>query len=395
MAARQLNVIDSDGHVSEPGDLWENYISPKYRDTCPKLSIHEDGSTTLRLNGQLTVHDRPRPLKPGVNTTITFGARTGATPWETSYLQGEQGGFDPHERIKWMDRESFDATILYPTIALMAAEVAEDSVRQEAVANAYNRWLADFCKAYPERLFGAAVIPTSTIEGTLREVANAKELGFNAVVIKPNPVRGHPLHDPYFYPLWERCQDLDVSVAVHGFAAPGNLGSDRFNSQSTSLAEGGEARQTCGSFAVEHCFVHTAEMMAAATSFILAGVCDKFPKLRVAFVESGAAWLPGYVDRMDRHFDDVGANDMDLTTRPSEIFRRQCFVSFEPVGEIHCSPGGIFRSRQADGGVRLPARRRLPECGSDGQRHELEAGGGSPIDVGRLQAMVRSQLNVS
>ena len=34
---------------------------------------------------------------------------------------------------------------------------------------------------------------------------------------------------------------------------------------------------------------------------------------------------------MDRHFDDSGMNDTGLTTRPSEIFRRQCFISFEPV----------------------------------------------------------------
>src|SRR5205814_1256128 len=67
------------------------------------------------------------------------------------------------------------------------------------------------------------------------------------------------------------------------------------------------------------------------TSFVMGGICDKFPRLRVAFIEAGGAWLPGYVDRMDRHFDDVSANDLDITTRPSEIFERQCFASFEPV----------------------------------------------------------------
>jgi predicted TIM-barrel fold metal-dependent hydrolase len=41
--------------------------------------------------------------------------------------------------------------------------------------------------------------------------------------------------------------------------------------------------------------------------------------------------MAGWLDRMDRHFDDVGMNDTELSTRPSEIFRRQCFISFEPV----------------------------------------------------------------
>jgi predicted TIM-barrel fold metal-dependent hydrolase len=34
---------------------------------------------------------------------------------------------------------------------------------------------------------------------------------------------------------------------------------------------------------------------------------------------------------MDRHFDDKGFNDSGLKTRPSELFRRNCWISFEPV----------------------------------------------------------------
>jgi predicted TIM-barrel fold metal-dependent hydrolase len=82
---------------------------------------------------------------------------------------------------------------------------------------------------------------------------------------------------------------------------------------------------------VRHVVAHTFEMMAAATSLIMCGVCDRFPQLKVAFLESGGGWMAGWLDRMDRHFDDVGMNDTGLTTRPSEIFRRQCFISFEPV----------------------------------------------------------------
>ena len=83
--------------------------------------------------------------------------------------------------------------------------------------------------------------------------------------------------------------------------------------------------------AVRHCVAHTFEMMAAATSLIMCGVCDRFPRLRFAFLESGGGWMAGWLDRMDRHFDDKGMNDTGLTMRPSDIFRRQCFISFEPV----------------------------------------------------------------
>jgi predicted TIM-barrel fold metal-dependent hydrolase len=73
------------------------------------------------------------------------------------------------------------------------------------------------------------------------------------------------------------------------------------------------------------------EMMLAAMSMIWGGVCERHPKLRVAFLESGGGWIAPWLDRMDRHFDDKGFNDSGLSMRPSDIFRRNCWISFEPV----------------------------------------------------------------
>ena len=52
--------------------------------------------------------------------------------------------------------------------------------------------------------------------------------------------------------------------------------------------------------AVRHCVAHTFEMMAAATSLIMCGVCDRFPRLKVAFLESGGAgWPAGWTAWID------------------------------------------------------------------------------------------------
>jgi hypothetical protein len=72
-------------------------------------------------------------------------------------------------------------------------------------------------------------------------------------------------------------------------------------------------------------------MMLACMSMIWGGVCERHPKLRVGFLESGGGWIAPWLDRMDRHFDDQGFNDSGLKTRPSELFRRNCWISFEPV----------------------------------------------------------------
>jgi predicted TIM-barrel fold metal-dependent hydrolase len=73
------------------------------------------------------------------------------------------------------------------------------------------------------------------------------------------------------------------------------------------------------------------EMMLACLSVIWGGVCERHPKIRIAFLESGGGWVAPWIDRMDRHFDDQFFNDSGLKSRPSEIFRRNCWISFEPV----------------------------------------------------------------
>ena len=66
-------------------------------------------------------------------------------------------------------------------------------------------------------------------------------------------------------------------------------------------------------------------------SVIWGGVCERHPKIRIAFLESGGGWIAPWLDRMDRHFDDQGFNDSGLKTRPSELFQCNCWISFEPV----------------------------------------------------------------
>jgi predicted TIM-barrel fold metal-dependent hydrolase len=72
-------------------------------------------------------------------------------------------------------------------------------------------------------------------------------------------------------------------------------------------------------------------MMLVALSVIWGGVCERFPTIRIGFLESGGGWIAPWLDRMDRHFDDQGFNDSGLKTRPSELFQRNCWISFEPV----------------------------------------------------------------
>lgn len=117
----EYNVIDADGHVLEPPDLWENYIEPKFREYCPKLLVTEDGREVLRIEGDdgIDLGRGKKPLKLG--GLGTFGARTsGVKSFRVPYLDGKPGGFDPHARIPDMDAEGIDAAFLYPSLGLFS-----------------------------------------------------------------------------------------------------------------------------------------------------------------------------------------------------------------------------------------------------------------------------------
>src|SRR5260370_11695654 len=152
--SRASNVIDADGHILEPLDLWDKYMDPKFRDRAPRLVIdNKTGKEKLQVEDQLLGSQQ------GMGGIGGVGARQGAVKAaEMKYEEGRPGGFDPHKRIPDMDLDGIDAAFLYPSMGLFAGAV-HDPALASALCRAYNRWLADYCKPYPDRLFGAAMLP--------------------------------------------------------------------------------------------------------------------------------------------------------------------------------------------------------------------------------------------
>ncbi len=281
--SRAYNVVDADGHILEPLDLWDNYMDPAFRDRAPRLIKAENGKERLVMDEHVV-----GTSQRGIGSIGGVGARQGVVATDTmEYKDGKPGGFDPHKRIPDMDADGIDAAFLYPSLGLFSGAI-HDPALAAAVCRAYNRWLADYCQPYPERLFGVAMLPMQSVD----------------------------LNHPDYEPFWAAAEDLDFSIGFHEGAAAGmpQVGIDRF--------EGRGAR---------HIITHTMEMMLACLAVIWGGVCEKHPKIRIGFLESGGGWIAPWLDRMDRHFDDQGFNDSGLTIRPSELFQRNCWISFEPV----------------------------------------------------------------
>lgn len=161
------------------------------------------------------------------------------------------------------------------------------------------------------------MIPIQDIRAAVEETRRVvSELGFKGVFVRPNPVKGRTLDDSYYDPFYATVQELGVPLMVHegsGAYLP-TAGADRFP----------------GQWFFTHTISHPFEQMLASLSLICKGVLERFPRLKAVFLESGAGWLPYWLWRMDEHFEKLPFQVPWLKMKPSEYFRRQCYISCEP-----------------------------------------------------------------
>src|SRR5258708_19004252 len=197
LMTRAYNVVDADGHILEPLDLWDKYMDPAFRDRAPRIVTEAEGKERLVIEEQ-SLGSKER----GIGAIGGVGARQGVVADDRmEYQQGKAGGFDRHARIPDMDADGIDAAFLYPSLGLFSGAI-HDPLLAAATCRAYNRWLADYCGAHPDRLFGIAMLPLQSVDLAIAEMRFAKkELGFKGGFIRPNPYE-KMVNDPMYEPFW-------------------------------------------------------------------------------------------------------------------------------------------------------------------------------------------------
>ena len=168
-------VVDADGHVLEPADTWLKYLEPAYRDRAIRIATDPQGYEVLLIDGQplKTLRGQMGALGGIEMDTTKLFTRGGMT-----YAEGSPpGGYDPVERLRVMDAEGIDSVLLYPTIGICWEGHVTDAGLATAYTRAYNRWLVDFCRTDPKRLYPVAHIslldPEGAVQETIRRGATA------------------------------------------------------------------------------------------------------------------------------------------------------------------------------------------------------------------------------
>jgi len=192
-----------------------------------------------------------------------------------------------------MDELGFDFMVLYPTMGLIANEVSDDEVRA-AACRAFNHYNAEICAEFADRMTPAALIPMHTPEEAIAELEYAvrtlrmKVVALASYVRRPLPAalklspdagRLAWWYDTYgpdsphdYDPVWRKCIELGVAPTFH------------------TGTQGTGTRRSRGNYVHNHIGHFAAAGEAVCRSLFLSGVTRRFPELRFAFLEGGAAW---------------------------------------------------------------------------------------------------------
>lgn len=310
-------IIDGDGHLYEETNLWVERIDRKYKDAAPRL-VADGDAAYLMMEGSFF------PNKSGPNVGKPLGLRD--HKWRGrvhDHLSDDPDvrGQSPELRLEDMTEMGVDVAVLYPTLGLHVAAGTDDPDYGLACARAYNDWLYDYCQADPRRLFGIAMLPMQDVTNAARELDRAvTKLGFRGAFIRPSPIAGRALDNPYFDPLWAEAEGLDVPVNTHEVTGCGTVpsaGADQFDN-----------------FFFTHSTSHSMQTMVAFAQIVAGGVMSRHPRLKVAFLESGVGWLPFWLDRLDEHYEMHPEWVPWLEKAPSAHFREQGFIGAEAEEEM-------------------------------------------------------------
>jgi uncharacterized protein len=301
-AAGRPLVVDADAHVrdvqvDQPQGAWRS-LSERHPgwitagESAGRRVTQVDGKVFPRQEGR----GRGVPIDSATNPACEAGAR------------------DLSARIRDLDAEGIDVQVLFGGL-MLATTTFSDAGFAADFAEAYNDWLLDeVCARHPQRLRGAAAIPLQDVRRAVAELDRATRKG--AVAVTVPPVLGErTLDDEALLPFFEAAADRGVAVAVH--SAPG---------MNIPLPAAG----LFSNYAQVHCLSFPVDQMVAFVALAMGGVLDRFPRLRVAFLESGAGWVPYIVDRVHEHKQKRSELLPGMRSEPREYLDRgQCFFSFE------------------------------------------------------------------
>jgi uncharacterized protein len=313
-----IKIVDCDTHFTEPADLWTSNAPAGMKDKMPHVR-RVDGADGWYVG------DRYFGSLGGNVIARNKNKLLGKLAFQT-YDEIDPGSYDVGARLEAMDAMGIWAQICFQNGGVTQAGslvALNDEPLAISIIQIYNDACADRMKASDGRINCMATLPYWDKDLTVAEMKRIVDLGVKGVVLPDRPERlssGYIGPDGKVSPFWEEvfqiCNDTGLPICFHinssldaESAMWDNLGFDQKLPISAIL--------------------HTVGCGATLSNFLVSGILDRFPQLKIGLIESGIGWVPFWLEMMEHQLDEFRTRiNRKHELRPKEYFKRHFWVSF-------------------------------------------------------------------
>jgi predicted TIM-barrel fold metal-dependent hydrolase len=308
-------IISSDGHAALPLEQYRPYLDKKY---------HRDFDELLESKSRLSV-DFFEIVDPKVSAPYK------AAMFDTGVIESK---WNLERRLKETQLHGIAAEVLFADSAPFGAG-GIGSAREQfgaelelAGARAYNRWIAEWVSAHPDRYAAQSIVTFSDVDAAVEDVYWAKEHGIRGITV-PGMERGIPLYwDPVYNPFWTACEETGLPINFHAGVGHTDYGGANIPGVPYSV------RMRVSQFE-SRWFSHRPLWF-----LIWSGVLERHPGLKVIFTETHSDWITEVIAKMDHSYDhsmlDDAVKDV-VKHRPSEYWSRQCYLGASLLSRVEAA----------------------------------------------------------
>jgi predicted TIM-barrel fold metal-dependent hydrolase len=317
MARAGYRIFDADTHIIEAAEPIEEHLAAADRAKLAALgpvigrAPARAGMTRYRI-GKMPKLDRRLGSRERVQppSSAAKGAKDGGTPWDVRWqgppFPDDRVSIDPHARVKDLDLEGVDVNMILPSGSVAGFCALDDIALEQAMYQAYHRFLAGYCAPYPDRLASLVLVSARDAAASVAEMRRCAR--------EPWPVGIFPicppelsLDDPAWEPIWAEAEAQDLTVVIHSFTMtvpypPGVW--DTWDNVFLQRAAG-----------------HVWNAQRNMAALIGSGVLDRYPQLRLTSLECGHGWLAFWASRLDELAEMSRHALPPLKQKPSDYIR--------------------------------------------------------------------------
>jgi predicted TIM-barrel fold metal-dependent hydrolase len=335
--------VDADNHFYEAPDAFYRHGNERVKRF---VQWHEQGKKRFLMFGGHFAPGNANPTfnpvaKPGAfhqtlkslaQGQVPDGPRYGAlAPLDAAFMYRDQ-------RIECMNEQQLERTFIYPTIGLSSEHLfVDDWQLLYDFFHAFNAWVnEDWGFNYMDRIYSPPLIPMADVHRAVDELEWAIESGARLVTMTPGPWYGRSPADSYFDPFWRRVNEEELGVVFHAYGGVPEAYSKFYRE---AWARQPLTNQAHTQMLMSAILPYHRPVMDSMMAMTLGGLFNRFPQLRVASIEVGAAWVGYCLHELDH----AGSNlverrvttfDGELVGRPSDVFKQHCFVAPFPEEDV-------------------------------------------------------------